>query len=153
MHLDLESPDQPEIRELIFALDLYLADLYPAESNHLLDLAMLMQPGVLFAVARDHSGIAIGCGAIRLHDDFSWGEVKRMFVPPSQRGRGIGGALLGFLEAAAAKTGCRSLKLETGHTQFEAIRLYQRLGYRACAPFGSYREDPLSLFMVKTLAG
>ena len=152
MHLDLESPDQPEIRELIFALDRYLADLYPAESNHLLDIATMMQPGVLFAVARDDAGIAIGCGAIRLHDDFSRGEVKRMFVPPSQRGRGIGGALLKYLEGRAASAGCRSLKLETGVTQFEAIRLYQRLGYRFCGPFDGYVEDPLSVFMEKTLA-
>lgn len=50
--IKLEQPDQPDVMELIDALDRYQLALYPPESNHLLDIATLSQPNVLFAVAR-----------------------------------------------------------------------------------------------------
>ena len=73
-----ESPDQPDVRRLIDELDAYQQSLYPAESNHLLDLSSLMQPNVHFAVARGAQGEALGCAAVVLMDGFA--EIKRMFV-------------------------------------------------------------------------
>jgi putative acetyltransferase len=58
----LESPDQPEVIALIAELDAYQDTLYPPESRYSLDLASLKQPNVLFAVARDGAGHAIGSG-------------------------------------------------------------------------------------------
>ena|SRR5438034_582609 len=66
MHVAIESPDQPEVVELIAELDAYQRSLYPPESTHLLDLASLKQPNVLFVVARDAEHQAVGCGAIVL---------------------------------------------------------------------------------------
>lgn len=51
MHVAIESPDQPEVIELIAELDAYQRSLYPPESTHLLDLASLKQANVLFVVA------------------------------------------------------------------------------------------------------
>ena len=96
MQIRLESPDQPDVLRLIDALDAYQKPLYPAESHHGIDLAALMQPEVLFAVARDDRGTAVGCGAIVVGPEL--GEVKRMFVDPAARGGGIARRLLSFLE-------------------------------------------------------
>jgi putative acetyltransferase len=145
----IESPDQPDVQALIDALDQYQTALYPAESNHLLDIAALQQSHVLFAVARDQFGNAQGCGAVVMNREY--GEIKRMFVRPESRGRGIAAQLLSFLEARAAAGGCHQLMLETGIRQPEAIALYRRFGYTQRGPFNGYGDDPLSLFMEKTL--
>jgi len=57
-----ESPDQPEVRDLLLQLDAHMSSLYPPESNHLLGIDALLQPGVRFFVARQQ-GTARGCGA------------------------------------------------------------------------------------------
>ena len=150
MLISLESPNQPEILILIEELDAYQRPLYPAESHHGIDLAALSQPNVLFAVARDDEGHAVGCGAVVLKP--AYGELKRMYTSPSQRGKGIGRAILGFLEAEAEQRGCTRFVLETGFLQPEAISLYTRCGYLRCGPFGEYAEDPNSLFMQKVSA-
>jgi len=143
----LESADQPEVIALIAELDAYQDTLYPPESRHALDLAALTQPQVLFAVARDAAGRAMGCGAIVLSAEY--GEIKRMFVSPAARGQGLARRLLTRLEAEAAARGCGLLRLETGPYQPEALGLYARCGYARCGPFGGYADDPLSVFMEK----
>ncbi|WP_278442044.1 GNAT family N-acetyltransferase [Pseudomonas oryzihabitans] len=151
MPIALECPDQPEVIALIAELDAYQDGLYPPESRHALDLTSLMQPNVLFLVARDDSGTALGCGAMVLQDDY--GEIKRMYVRPEGRGQGLGGRLLAELEREAAGRGCELARLETGPYQPEALRLYQSAGYQRRGPFGAYREDPLSVFLEKQLLG
>lgn len=148
MRIRLESPDQIEVQRLIEALDDYLEPLYPPESQHGPDLAALLKPDVLFAVARSNEGTAIGCGAVVLCPEY--GEIKRMFVTPSARGQGVGKRLLAFLEEQARARGRTRFFLETGYLQPEAIALYLGSGYRYCPPFGSYAEDPNSVFMCKT---
>jgi len=144
-----ESANQPDVIALIAELDAYQDSLYPPESRHALDLAALTQANVLFAVARDAAGRAVGCGAIVLNAHF--GELKRMFVSPSARGQGLAQRLLMQLEAEAAARGCALLRLETGPYQPEALGLYARCGYSRCGPFGGYADDPLSVFMEKTI--
>jgi putative acetyltransferase len=134
---------------LIAELDALQQALYPPESNHLLPVDALRRPEVVFLVARLGSE-AVGCGA--LVDQSEYGEVKRMYVRPASRGMGIGEALLAALAAQARLRGLRLLRLETGVSQPEALRLYERCGFRRRAPFGAYRADPLSLFMELELA-
>jgi putative acetyltransferase len=150
MRIALESPDQPQVLRLVDALDDYQRPLYPPESHHGIDIDALARPDVLFAVARDDAGDAVGCGAIVLTE--AYGEIKRMYVIPSWRGRGVARDLLVFLETEAAARGCRRFALETGVRQAEALALYARMGYVGCAPFGPYTEDPHSVFMHKDLA-
>lgn len=147
--LALESADQPEVIELIAELDAYQDGLYPPESRHALDLAGLTRPEVVFAVARDEAGRAIGCGAVVLAPEF--GELKRLFVSPRGRGRGVGRRLLALLEAEAGARGCGLLTLETGPYQPEALGLYAACGFERRGPFGDYADDPLSVFMQKAI--
>jgi putative acetyltransferase len=143
--INTETPDQPEVRDMLARLDAYCAALYPAESNHLLDIASLMQGDVLFLVARDVDGAAVGCAALVNRQDY--GEVKRMFVDERSRGLGTGRKLLEHLVMFARMSGLSVLRLETGIHQPEAISLYERMGFERRPPFGDYRDDPLSLFM------
>jgi len=144
-----ESPDQPEVIALIAELDAYQDRLYPPESRHALDLSSLKQPHVLFAVARDAAGQAVGCAAVVLGPDY--GELKRMFVRPACRGQGAARRLLAALEAAALARGCELLMLESGPFQPEALAFYAALGFARRGPYGSYRDDPLSVFMQKRI--
>ena len=144
------DPRQPEVRALISALDGLMASLYPAESNHLLDVDTLALDDVTFLVARDGERI-VGCGAMKRHDA-RLGEVKRMFVDPQARGLGLGARILEAIEAEAVRQGVRRLALETGIHQPEAIGLYRKAGFQECPPFADYKPDPLSLFMIKEIA-
>ena len=150
MTVAIELPDQPEVIALIAELDAYQDTLYPPESRHALDLTSLKKPNVLFAVARDDAGRAIGCGAIVLNPEF--GELKRMYVGPRGRGQGVAKKLLALLESQAIGSGCKLLTLETGPYQHEALALYASAGYERRGPFGDYTNDPLSVFMQKHIA-
>ncbi|WP_230020413.1 GNAT family N-acetyltransferase [Massilia sp. Bi118] len=149
MIINTESPDQPEVRSMLERLDAYCAALYPADSNHLMDIDSLTQGDVLFLVARDVDGSAVGCAALVNRDGY--GEVKRMFVDENRRGLGAGRQLLEHIVIFARMCGLRELKLETGIHQPEAIGLYEGSGFARCGPFGDYKDDPLSVFMEKRL--
>lgn len=143
----IERPDQPDAIALIDALDAYQKPLYPAESHHGIDVDALLQPHVAFAIARTEAGDAVGCGAFVA--DAGWAELKRMFVVPAQRGRGVAQAVLAFLEREAQARGVTVMRLETGNLQPEALRFYERAGYVRRGPFGDYDDDPHSVFMEK----
>jgi putative acetyltransferase len=145
-----ESADQPEVHALLRQSDAYFAALYPAESNHLVDVATLIAPNVRFLVAR-REGRAVGCGALVLGADGE-AELKRMFVVPEARGHKLGSRILEALEAVAKAHGVRVLRLETGIRQPEALALYRRHAYVERGPFGSYKTDPLSTFFEKWIA-
>ncbi|KQV53250.1 GCN5 family acetyltransferase [Pelomonas sp. Root1217] len=147
--ISFESANQPEVIALIAELDAYQDTLYPPEARYALDLASLTQPNVVFAVARDAGGRAVGCGAIVLGLEF--GELKRMFVSPTARGKGLAKRLLARLESEAAARGCKLVTLESGPYQLEALALYAQCGYARRGPYGSYADDPLSVFMEKRI--
>lgn len=144
----IEDPDQPDIVALLQAADDWYATLYPAESNHLLDVATLQQPEIAFFVAREN-GLLLGFGAVVHRGDYA--EIKRMYLAPSARGRKLGRRILEALEAHGLQQGLRCFRLETGIHQPEAIGLYRSHGYGDIGPFGDYGPDPLSLFMEKRL--
>ena len=109
-----ESPRQAEIVRLVEELDEYLGALYPAASNHLLDIETLAEPDIRFFVAR-REGEAQGCVALRV-DPAGYGEVKRLYVPARARGLALGRRLLAALEEQARRERLTRLCLETGST-------------------------------------
>lgn len=90
------------------------------------------------------AGQPAGCGALRALEPGA-AEIKRMYVVPEWRGRGVSVAVLSALEQAAVARGWRTLRLETGPEQAAAIRLYERAGYVTIPGFGAYADAPLSL--------
>jgi GNAT superfamily N-acetyltransferase len=140
-------------RELIAELDAELSALYPPEANFFeLDAAEVEGDKGVFLVAR-REGEPVGCGAFRCVDATS-AEIKRMYVRPTGRGKGIGRAILRELESRAQAIGIRRMLLETGTRQAEALVLYERGGYVRVPQFGRYVGAPdTSLCFGKDLDG
>ena len=153
------SPKQEDVRELIHQLDQYQQVLYPDESNHLDPIDALCQPGVHFVAAYDDlisDGDALGCGAIKYVSELAekerYGEIKRLYVKQSCRGKGVSTRIMAALESDALEKGIGIVRLETGIFQDEAIGLYKKIGYLKTGAFGPYSdEDPFSVFMEKKL--
>ena len=104
----------------------------------------------VFLVATTPAGRPVGCGALRRLDAHS-AEVKRMYVEPASRGSGVAAALLRSLEERALARGWTTLRLETGPAQPDAIRFYQREGYRPIPLYGVYVGSDLSLCYERAL--
>ncbi|WP_447895005.1 GNAT family N-acetyltransferase [Vreelandella sp. GE22] len=150
--IDEGDPEELQVAALLQRSEDYARSLYPAESVHMLDVTQLKGPSVSFVVARElHSGQVLGCGAVVSIGDGD-AELKRMFVADKARRRGVGMRLLKHLEQLARRNGARTLLLETGINQPEAISLYHRAGFSDRGPFADYREDPLSVFMEKAVS-
>lgn len=137
-----------EAQDLIAELDIYLQGFYPDESNHLDSVDVLSQENV-YMVGAFVEGELAGMGAVKGFDDY--GEMKRLYVKPEFRGQGLARMIIGELENHLINLGRGEAKLETGIYQTEAIRLYRKLGYVDCPPFGDYGEDPYSVYMVKSI--
>jgi ribosomal protein S18 acetylase RimI-like enzyme len=148
--LSFERPDSEEARALIGQLDADLLRRYPdLKAVHGLHAHDLSDPSFSFVIAWV-DGRAVGCGALRRLDP-SVGEVKRMFVQPEFRGRGIARQILETLETRARDLRYASVWLETGIGQPEAIALYKSAGYREFAGFGEYIGNPFSICFEKRL--
>jgi GNAT superfamily N-acetyltransferase len=78
-------------------------------------------------------------------------EVKRVFVAAGFRRRGLAQVLMSALEDAAARAGHRTVVLNTGTRQPEALALYATLGYRPVPGFGVYADAPGAVFLGKDL--
>ena len=92
-----------------------------------------------------------GCGAVRrLHAADA--EIKRMYVAPTVRRRGVARAILAELEVEALTMGAKRLVLETGARQPESLALYRRHSFEVIPNFGPYVDSPPSICMAKTLA-
>ena len=131
------------------ALDADLRSRYPGHPTHGLREEELEDPGTVFLVAR-LGDKAIGCGAARRLDP-GVAEIKRMYVRPAHRGRGLARRILEALEAAVRSQGIGVIRLETGVWQPEALGLYRSAGYEAIPAFGEYVGDRLSRCFEKRL--
>ena len=138
-------------QELIRSLNAELSARYPEEgaTHFRLQADEVAEGRGAFLVAYQAS-TPVGCGAVRVIGE-AVGEIKRMYVSPAVRGRGVGIAILDALEAEARGLGIRRLVLETGVRQQEALALYQRVGYSPIPAFGEYLDSPLSLCLGKDL--
>ena len=112
--------------------------------------ADFVDPHGLFVVVYDTAS-AVGMGGWRRYGAGGVGEIKRMFVRESARGRGLARLLLAHLESTAAAAGITHLVLETGLAQPEAIALYRSSGYTDVDPFGHYVDYADSVHLGKSL--
>jgi putative acetyltransferase len=146
-----EPFESADARRLVEALDAHLAGRYSPEQRFGPNLkAAHVETGRgTFVIARV-DGVAVGCGALRRLDERT-SEVKRMYVEPDWRGRGVAKAVLEHLEGAAKTLGSSRLVLETGSYQAEAIGLYRRAGFSQIECFGEYAGVPTSLCFEKLI--
>lgn len=152
--VDIESVHTDDALKLIEQLSRELAVHYVDDRKGSGDFrpTAMDVPRACFVVAR-LEGAPVGCGAIRPWDEdpAHVAEVKRMFVHPDARGRGISRLILARLEEAARNHNYAATILETGDRQLEAMALYEKAGYTRCDCWGKYISSTWSLCYRKAL--
>jgi len=145
--------DSPDAARLIAALNAELKATFPepGATHFSLTGAQVEAGGGAFVIAYLDE-VAVGCGAVR-RLDAATAELKRMYVDPSVRRRGIGRALVEALEREARLLGTTKVVLETGTRLAPATQLYEGMGYARIPLFGEYLSSPdTSLCFGKSLA-
>lgn len=138
----------PDFLELVAQLD---ADLKKRDGEDHVFYAQFNMVGLLQHILLAYQDDkAIGCGALKYFDADTM-EVKRMFVLPGKRGKGVASKILQALELWAGELGMHNCVLETGQKQPEAIALYTKNGYRQIANYGQYMGVENSLCFLKRL--
>jgi GNAT superfamily N-acetyltransferase len=122
---------------------------YGGRDAALVDAGDFRPPSGLFVVA-EVDGVPAGCGAWRVFPPGGV-EVKRVYVEPAFRRRGLARRLMAALESSAAAAGHRSVVLNTGQQQPEALALYAELGYEPVPGYGVYACAPDAVFLGKQL--
>ncbi|MFJ6797778.1 GNAT family N-acetyltransferase [Streptomyces sp. NPDC091268] len=150
--------DHPDAVKLNDQVQLEYQVRYDGEGDvTFLDPAMFVPPTGRYLLAYDAAGAPIASGGWRSQDANDEGysdgdaELKRMYVVPEARGRGLARHILAELEADARAAGRVRMALETGDQQPEAIALYLSAGYAPSEKFGHYRFHESSRCMTKSL--
>jgi GNAT superfamily N-acetyltransferase len=141
--------EDPVAHDLVERVQQEYVERYGGRDAAVVDAAEFRPPAGLFLVARVE-GEPAGCGAWRVHAP-GVVEVKRVYVVPAFRRRGLAQAVMAALEESAARAGHRAVVLNTGPQQPEALALYAALGYGPVPGFGVYADAPDGVFLGKEL--
>src|SRR3954453_15386445 len=143
--------DDPVAQQLVERVQQEYVARYGGRDAAVVDPAEFTPPLGLFLVA-EVAGVPAGCGGGRVHDaGRGVVELKRMYVEPAFRRRGVAGLVLSALERTAADAGHRHLVLNSGDRQPEALALYVGRGYIPVAGYGVYAEAPGAVFLGRDL--
>lgn len=143
------DPDRPEVVELLWEMRREFDRIYGETTTEPPPRGQFSSPRAAFMVVR-HEGGLVACGGFRPWDDGT-AEVKRVFVTPSLRRKGIGRLIMDGLEDRAQRLGYRRMFLETGDRQSEAMEMYTHLGYRRVPCLGDKPWKGYSVCMEKEL--
>ena len=142
------NSENPDFQNLVKELD---ADLKIRDGDDHVFYAQLNKTDTIkHVVVAYENNEAIGCGAVRTYSEDTM-EVKRMFVSPNKRGQGIASRILAALENQCSELGFKKCILETGIHQPEALRLYEKNGYKRIPNFGKYEGVKNSVCFEKEL--
>jgi GNAT superfamily N-acetyltransferase len=146
-----EPFDSSDVQALAEAQQAEMRALYGGEADigPQRDQSMFEPPDGVFLVVRD-GGRAVACGGVCRFDE-TRAELKRMYVVPEARGRGLGRRVLAELESEARKLGYTGIVLETGDRQAEPIGLYRSAGFERIPCYPPYDSRALSLCFEKRL--
>lgn len=151
VQIEVDDPTREDVTALLLQHLAFANDHSPAHHVHALDVEALRDPAVTFFSAR-RSGQLIGVGALRRLDERHV-ELKSMHTLASERGNGVGRAMVEHLLGQAAARGATRVSLETGTgPAFEAAQaLYRGLGFEPCEPFADYTANDFSTCMTRAI--
>ena len=151
MEIRRERFDSAAARELADALEAELLATYDGDpgSGGLPAASVFEPPAGVFLVGWE-DGEAVACGGIARYDEAT-AEIRRMYVVPEARGRGLSRLVLIALEDEARALGYSLVRLETGRLQAEAIGLYTSAGFGPIPRYGPFANDPKSVCFEKRL--
>jgi putative acetyltransferase len=152
LRIELDDLSRPQVLALLEEHLRNMYELSPPEHVFAFDASKLKAPDVSFWTAWQDEQL-VGCAALKELSS-TQGEIKSMRTPEALRRTGAGRALLNHIIDVARSRAYRTLFLETGrHPAFlPAQTLYGSAGFTRCGPFGAYRENGNSVFMVLSLA-
>lgn len=142
--------DHPVAHDLVEQVQEEYVRRYGGRDAAVVDAAEFLPPLGIFLVA-EIDGEPAGCGAWRVLSP-GVAEIKRVYVVPRFRRRGLAQVIVGALEDGAARAGHESVVLNTGQEQPEALALYADLGYGPIEGYGIYACSPGAVFLGKDLA-
>jgi GNAT superfamily N-acetyltransferase len=143
--------DDPVAQDLVERVQLEYVARYGGRDEAVVDPAEFLPPQGLF-LAAEVAGEPVGSGAWRAMGA-GMAEIKRVYVAPAFRRRGLAQLIVGALERSAAQAGHRSVVLNSGARQPEALALYEQLGYGRVPGYGVYACAPGAVFLGKDLVG
>ena len=135
VRIEKTGAENPDFIQLVKLLDADLAERDGKE--HLFYDQYNKIDGIKYVVVAYEMEQPVGCGAIKEYEPETM-EIKRMYVIPQSRGKGIAGNILSALENWAAALASEKCILETGRNQPEAIGLYLKSGYKVISNYGQY---------------
>jgi GNAT superfamily N-acetyltransferase len=141
--------DDPVAHDLVEKVQEEYVARYGGRDAAVVEPAEFLPPLGLFLVA-EVDGVPAGCGAWRALPEGP-AEIKRVYVEPGFRRRGLAHVIVAELETSAAAAGHASVVLNTGREQPEALALYSDLGYEPVAGYGVYACAPGAVFLGKDL--
>ena len=141
------TSDHPDFKKLTALFDEYLIDIDGDEKDFFAQYNQIYLENVI--VCYDNNEPA-GCGAFKNHQNQT-AEIKRMFVNPDHRKKGVANLVLSELEVWAKEIGCASCILETSFKLVNAIALYKKTGYEITENYGQYIGVESSVCMKKVL--
>jgi GNAT superfamily N-acetyltransferase len=146
--------DAPVAAELVGRVQQEYVDRYGGPDEAPVDPGEFVAPRGLFLVA-EVAGVPAGCGAWRAYPPGGPGavEIKRVYVAPEFRRRGLAQLVVQALESSAAAAGHARVVLNTGDRQPEALALYTDLGYVPVPGYGVYACTPGAVFLGRALPG
>lgn len=145
------SADEADVAALLGRHHAIMRAQTPEESCHVMEGDTLQAAGAQLFALRE-AGKLLGIGAFVIIAP-GWAEIKSMHTSAEARGCGVGRRILRHMLNEARSRGVTRVSLETGSADaFAAARgLYLSEGFAVCPPFGVYSEDPLSVFMTRTI--
>jgi putative acetyltransferase len=141
------TSDNPDFEKLVVQLDAYLAIL--DGDDHEFYAQFNKSSALKNALIAYENKTPVGIGAYKEFDNAA--EMKRMYVSPEHRSKGIATQILTELETWAKEEGYTTSLLETGYLQTDAVALYSKMGYEKIDNFGQYIGVENSICMKKTL--
>lgn len=147
MKLVRTTSDNPDFKMLTQMFDTYLIDIDGDEKDFFAQYNQIYLQNVIVCY---ENNIPVGCGAIKAYNAET-GEIKRMFVHPEHRKKGVANAVLQELELWAKELRFTSCVLETSFKLENAIALYKKFGYRKIPNYGQYIGVESSVCMQKNI--
>ena len=141
--------DHPVAHYLVEQVQAEYVQRYGGRDAAAVEPGEFLPPRGVFLVA-EVDGVPAGCGAWRALSP-GVAEIKRVYVEPGFRRRGLAQEVVTRLERSAAAAGFATVVLNTGDRQPEALALYAELGYRPVAGYGIYACSPGAVFLGKDL--
>lgn len=151
MKIKVDNLESIELRQLLQEHHEDMMKYSPPKSVHALDISSLKSPDITFWTLWINDELA-GCGALKKLNN-KHAELKSMRTSQRFLRKGVASKLLTHILEMAKKQSFEKISLETGTKEVfvPAQQLYQRFGFEVCEPFSTYKKDPYSMFLTKSI--